>query len=146
MNFYNERAAKSKDKTTVCLTSLIPNKPHVTPNYKCPHVLGIRLKNISQHFPFTSTSKIPLLKILAATFPVRPAPMMPTLRRCKAPTGDDWGFMGFLNSGKILRHAFLPIMSKPRSPFSSKLQSLSSKVFGSRKIHVEIDDLVGKNM
>ena len=113
MNFYNERAAKSKDKTTVCLTSLIPNKPHVTPNYKCPHVLGIRLKNIPQHFPFTSTSKIPLLKILAATFPVRPAPMMPTLRRCKAPTGDDWGFMGFLNSGPSL------VMLIPRPSFTS---------------------------
>lgn len=60
-------------------------------------------KNIPQHFPFTSTSAvIPLLKILAATFPVRPAPMMPTLQRCKAPTGNDCGFMGFLNSGTSL--------------------------------------------
>ena len=49
------------------------------------------------NFPFTSTSAvIPLLKILAATFPVRPAPMMPTLQRC------NWGFMGFLNSGTSL--------------------------------------------
>lgn len=43
--------------------------------------------------------------------------------------GFPWGF----STGMMSRHAFLPIMSKPRSPFSSKLQRLSSKAFGSRQ-------------
>lgn len=114
---------KRQQKTAVCLTNLTPNKPHVTPKNKCPHVSGIRSKNISQHFPFTSTFKIPLLKILAATFPVRPAPMMPTLRRCKAPTGNDWGFMGFLNSGKSI---VMPSCRSCRNPEVRSAQSYNA--------------------
>ena len=42
-------------------------------------------------------NKLPRLKMRAVTLPVRPVPMMPT---------------------------FLPIMSKPKSPLSSKLERL----------------------
>ena len=133
-----------------------PTQNHSLPHASHPtsrHVLGIG-KTHSQDFPFTSTSAaIPLLKILAATFPVRPAPMMPTLR-CKAPGAlMSWnGRWGVSQLRYIPCHGenvkapdplslFLRLLAdhvETQKSVQLKVTTPELKVFWSRKKHVQM--------